>query len=211
LVAFQSHPRLALSAVEECAVAKKGARRKLNQAKPVAPFDKDIIKASRNAFDRVTRDTVSSEELKTYREALAQYHLCPESKFLNGDFADRGRTERRHVQVAAVVHIGKEANKWEEQIYTGFDEDAQIEYGADASGEALDQRIRVMCEELGERQAAGRLGIARETLRKALAQGREKLSPAILMRIIWNANRWLSDERSSPLAKGIDAISPDGP
>jgi hypothetical protein len=64
------------------------------------------------------------------------------------------------VQVAAVVHIGKEADKWEEQFYTGFDEAAQIEYRADASGEALDQRILVMCEELGEREAARRLSIA---------------------------------------------------
>jgi hypothetical protein len=36
---------------------------------------------------------VGASELLTYAEALAQYHLRPESKFLNGDF-----------------HIGKEAN-----------------------------------------------------------------------------------------------------
>jgi hypothetical protein len=100
LVAFQSRPQLALSEVEECAVVKKGRRRKHHQAKPVAPFDKDIGKASRNAFDRETGDMVPSEMLKTYHEALAQYHLSPESKFLNGDFTDRGRTERRHVHVA---------------------------------------------------------------------------------------------------------------
>ena len=187
LVAFQSRPRLALSAVEECAVAKKG-RRKLNQAKPVAPFDKDIIKTSRNAFDRETRDTVSSEELKTYREALSQYHLSPESKFLNGDFTDRGRTERRHVQFAAVVHIGKEANKWEEQFYTGFDEEAQIEYGADASGEALDQRIRVTCEELGKREAARRLDVSRMSLRKALSKGCKSLTHATRERIARTAS-----------------------
>jgi hypothetical protein len=83
------------------------------------------------------------------------------SKFLNGDFTDRGRTERRHVQVAAIVHIGKEANKWEEQFFTGFDEEAQIEYGSDASDGSFDVRIRVMCEELGEREAARRLDVSR--------------------------------------------------
>jgi hypothetical protein len=53
---------------------------------------------------------VGASELLTYAEALAQYHLRPESKFLNGDFSDRGRTERRHVIATQIVHIGKEAN-----------------------------------------------------------------------------------------------------
>ena len=30
-----------------------------------------------------------------------------------------GRTQRRHIQVAAIEHIGKEANRWEEQLYLG--------------------------------------------------------------------------------------------
>ena len=55
----------------------------------------------------------------TYAEALAQYHLRPEAKFLNGDFCDRGRTERRHVIATQIVHIGKEANKWEEHYFLG--------------------------------------------------------------------------------------------
>jgi|SRR5262245_1436654 len=63
---------------------------------------------------------VPSKKLKTYREAIGQYHLSPESKFLNGDFTDRGRTERRHVQVTDVIHIGKEANKWKEGHVNAF-------------------------------------------------------------------------------------------
>ena len=69
----------------------------------------------------------------TYAEALAQYHLRPEAKFLNGDFCDRGRTERRHVVATQLLHIGKEANKWEEQHFLGEDEDAEIEYGVEES------------------------------------------------------------------------------
>ena len=76
----------------------RGPRPKARQAKPVAPFDKDIGKASANAFDRETGAPVSSTAIRTYREALAQYHLSPESKFHNGDFLDRGRTERRHIK-----------------------------------------------------------------------------------------------------------------
>jgi lambda repressor-like predicted transcriptional regulator len=53
----------------------------------------------------------------------------PETKFLNGDYIDAGITQRRHIRVKSIQHIGKEANKWEEQFYTGFNPDAQIEYG----------------------------------------------------------------------------------
>ena len=81
----------------------------------------------------------------TYAEALAQYHLRPEAKFLNGDFCDRGRTERRHVIATQIVHIGKEANKWEEQHFLGEDEDAEIEYGVDQSDGSLDAAIRETC------------------------------------------------------------------
>jgi plasmid maintenance system antidote protein VapI len=38
--------------------------------------------------------------------------------------------------VQSVQYIGKEANKWEEQYFTGLDEDAQIVYGT--SSESLD-------------------------------------------------------------------------
>jgi len=54
---------------------------------------------------------VEVDALKTYAEALAQFHLSTEDKFENGDFADDGLTRRRHVQVESVGMIGKEANK----------------------------------------------------------------------------------------------------
>ena len=51
------------------------------------------------------------DALKTYAEALAQFHLSTEDKFENGDFTDIGATRRRHVYVESVGMIGKEANK----------------------------------------------------------------------------------------------------
>jgi hypothetical protein len=65
---------------------------------------------------------VEIKSLKTYREVLAQYHLRPETKFLNGSYLDQGLTQRRHIVVAAIRNIGKEANHWEEQFYLGIDE-----------------------------------------------------------------------------------------
>ena len=90
---------------------KRGRPRKRNDYKPIAPYDSDPVRALPNVFDRVTGDSVGPEQLKTYAEALAQYHLSSEDKFANGQFLDRGRTERRHVIATHFVLIGKEANR----------------------------------------------------------------------------------------------------
>jgi hypothetical protein len=184
---------LALSEAEEYAITKKGRRPKVGQPKPIAPFDKDVSRASRNAFDRETGGSVLASELKTYRQALVQYHLSPESKFLNGDFADRGRTERRHVQVTSIVHIGKEADKWEEQFFLGLDEDAQIEYGVDEGGSSLDERVRRMCDDFGKRGTARRLGVSRMTLSKALAKGSRSLRNPLRNRVAKRVNNELRE------------------
>ena len=105
------------------------AKPQLKAIKPVAPYDKNLSKSLVRCFDRATGASVSKSQLKTYLDVLAQYHLHPETKFLNGDYLDTGKTQRRHVVVNAIQHIGKEANKWEEQFYTGMDDEAQIEYG----------------------------------------------------------------------------------
>lgn len=105
------------------------AKPQLKAIKPVAPYNKNPSKSLVHCFDRATGESVSKNQLKTYLDGLAQYHLHPETKFLNGDYLDTGKTQRRHMVVNAIQHIGKEANKWEEQFYTGIDDEAQIEYG----------------------------------------------------------------------------------
>jgi hypothetical protein len=189
LICFQSRFQLELSEAEACAVPKKGPRPKARQTKPVAPFDKDMGRASINAFDRETGAPLStSTTIKTYREALAQYHLSPESKFHNGNFLDRGRTERRHIQATEIVHTGREANKWEEQFFLGLDTESQIEYGPALGDTSLDKRLRSMCELLGQREAAKRIGVSRMTLGKALSRGCMSLSRSIRERIARNGS-----------------------
>jgi hypothetical protein len=95
--------------------------------KPMATYTNNKEKAK--YFDRETGEPVAKSKLKTYEESLAQYHIHPEEKFLNGNFCDTGKTQRRHVVVSSIQHIGKEANKLEEQFYLGTDPDAQLEYG----------------------------------------------------------------------------------
>src|SRR4029077_11185912 len=136
------------------------------------------------AFDRETGSAVRANTLATYAEALAQYHLRPEAKFLNGDFFDSGRPERRHVIAVQIRHIGKEANKWEEQYFLGEDEDAEIEYGVDQSNASLDAAIRELCETAGERASAEKLGISRTALRRALKRGVGSLSRATRERML---------------------------
>jgi hypothetical protein len=84
---------------------------KTDDLAPIAPYDSDPQRALGKVFDRVTGKHVSAEQLKTYAEVLAQYHLSCEDKFANGQFLDRGRTERRHVVATGFVWIGKEANQ----------------------------------------------------------------------------------------------------
>jgi hypothetical protein len=176
LNAFHARPQFELSDAEQWAIPKPGRPRKQSDVKPIAAFNRNIREAANRAFDRDTGKSIPASELKTYAEALAQYHLRPEAKFLNGEFCDRGRTERRHVIATQILHIGKEANKWEEQHFLGEDEDAEIEYGADQSAELLDAQFRELCGRAGERVAAQELGISRTALRSALKGGVGKLS-----------------------------------
>jgi len=80
-----------------------------------------------------------------------------------------GPTRRRHVVVAAVDHIGKEANKWEEQHHLGFDEDEQIDYGISSSGLVqILELLRTAASNFGQRRLAAHLQISRRTLAKML-------------------------------------------
>ena len=184
LNAFHARPQFELSDAEQWAKPKRGRPRKQSDMKPVSAFNKNIREGAKTAFDRETGKPVQASLLMTYAEALAQYHLRSESKFLNGDFIDRGRTERRHVVVSQIIHIGKEANKWEERYFLGEDEDAEIEYGVDESDGSLDAAIREMCDQFGERGAAQNLGISRTALRRALKCGVRSLSRATRERLL---------------------------
>jgi hypothetical protein len=99
--------------LESCVVDEltRGRPPKREELKPIAPFDSDPARALSKVFDRLTGDPVRPEQLKTYAEVLAQYHLSPEQKFANGNHIDRGRTERRHVLAIGFAWIGKEANQ----------------------------------------------------------------------------------------------------
>ena len=155
-----------------------------SQLKPVAPFDKNPVIAAQNAFDRITREPIAVEFLKTYQQALAQYHLHPEDKFLNGDFLDRGTTLRRHVRVTEIEYIGKESNKWEDQYYFGFDPEEEIHYGSKpVDAESLFEAVQAIVAAQGLRTTAKELRISRTKLSKLLENEFGDCPTAFLQRI----------------------------
>jgi hypothetical protein len=99
--------------------------------------------------------------LRSYRQALVQYHLHPEAKFEGGDYTDAGVLQRRHITVAYVEHIGKEANRWEEQFHLGEDPHAQIVYGQSGRQQKrLDREIREAIRRRGVRRVARESGLS---------------------------------------------------
>jgi hypothetical protein len=149
--------------------AKKGPRPKASPLRPIAPYSRDIGQAAKSCFDRETGKAIDPSLIKTYRMALARYHLSPESKFLNGGPYDRGPTRRRHVEAIGVHYIGKEANRWEEQYYLGLNSDAQIDYGMFPEGSGqLATAVKSVARRLSQREIAKRAGISRTTLLKLL-------------------------------------------
>lgn len=155
-----------------------------SELKPVAPFHKNPKIAAEAAFDRITRMPVPVEYLKTYQQALAQYHLHPEDKFLNGDFLDRGTTQRRHVRASGIEYIGKESNKWEDQSHFGFDSDEEIRYGArPVEPAALLKAVREIVLVQGLRTTAREMAISRTKLSRLLENEFAGCATAFLQRI----------------------------
>ena len=154
--------------------------------RPIAPFSREPSRAAQRCFDRQTGEPVRPDCLKTYAEALAQYHIHCESKFRHGEYLDRGTTVRRRVHVAAVRYIGKEANRWEEQFYLGYDPETQIEYDmGDDGSEQFRSRIRHAATKFGQRRFAAAAGVSREALRAILdcAEPRRKTVARLLAAI----------------------------
>ena len=158
---------------------KRGRPKKRSKLAPVAPFDRDHGKALALGFDRNTGEPVPPSALKSYAEALARYHLSPESKFLNGNFLDRGMTVRRHVRMTGTLHIGKESHDWERQATLGLNLDSEVSYGRtghspggetpdDNEAQLRELRSAVACD--GLRATARRLGVDPANLRRKLTR-----------------------------------------
>lgn len=160
-----------------------GARKRRHPVRPVAAFTREPSEAAENAFDRDTNGAVPRRALKSYRQLLAQYQLHPEAKFLNADYTDAGVTERRHVFAVEIRHIGKEANKWEQQYFVGVDEEAEIDYGAAPSIEGkFDEQLSTVLAHVGAVKSAKLFGVTGRHLRRLLT-GEQKPTTRMFKRV----------------------------
>ena len=92
-----------------------GSKARQDNWAPVRVPRRDPYSMLSKIHDRVTGRPVEPRWLRTYAEALRGYHLHPETKFLDGDYTDRGPTRRRHIFAQAIEDIGKEADKWDDE------------------------------------------------------------------------------------------------
>jgi DNA polymerase III epsilon subunit-like protein len=194
---FQAQPLDVLSAsdatLDEAKPKRRGGRRRRPALPhPVAPFDTDPATAALGCFDRLRPESpaVPVAQLKSYRAALAQYHLHPEAKFRHGDYSDRGPTERRHVlaQAGAVDHIGKEADLADERFHLGADLSADLLYPNSAEGHAaLRERAIEACQRFGVRELVRRTGLSLGTI-SALKRGIGSPGVQVLARVVAAAN-----------------------
>jgi len=162
-------------------------RQSAKRSKPIAAYDQDHAKAVVSAFDRQSGESVPATALKSYREALAQYHIQPESKFLNADYLDRGLTTRRHVRMIATRHIGKESNDWERQAVLGWDAGAQPDYGvSDNDQSQLAKTLAGFVGHVGLAKAARTLRTNPTRIKSILSGGRVRSSENLLHTIAAN-------------------------
>jgi hypothetical protein len=103
---------------------------KLDEIRPVAPYEKDTEKALRRIFDRnsANMDPVSTKWLRTVADVLRDYHRQPEYKFLGGGWNEDGVLRRRHVFADTIEDIGKESDGWEEDEARTEGQDTVLTY-----------------------------------------------------------------------------------
>ena len=115
----------------------------------------------------MTGEPIAAEGLQTYAEALAGYHLSPESKFRGGEAFDQGRTERRHVQARGFEFIGKEADRYEESFLVDAAAELPIRYGsAQPSAADLQADVAAASAKFGDAAVGRAIGLPRSTISK---------------------------------------------
>ncbi len=187
--------------------ARKGRPKKMRPIKPIAPFESDARKAIPMAFDRESGQPVPATALQSYAEALAQYHLHPESKFLDGDYLDHGTTQRRHIHASGFCHIGKETNDWERQAILGMDANARPDYGfSDECVVEFRSELRALVRVLGIGATAKALAATSRQLRSIIGNsgGTDKATVrkiAARLPVIMDRAEKLNNERAHELQR----------
>lgn len=125
-----------------------------------APYNRDPVKGAERCFDRESSESIAADQLRSVRQALAMFHVHPESKFDGGNYTDRGFTRRRHVKAIAIEHIGKEANRWEDSFAAGEPLSEEQTYGDSPKAEAERLAVAIeQCRKCNRRELAAKSGV----------------------------------------------------
>ncbi len=136
---------------------------KLEDMRPVAPYEKDIDKALGRVFDRSSDslEAVPGKWLRTVADVLRDYHRQPEYKFLGGGWNEEGVLRRRHIFAETIEDIGKESDGWEEDEARTEDRDVVLTYPPSSfDRELMTERIKLV----GKRELMREARIAMRTI-----------------------------------------------
>jgi hypothetical protein len=136
---------------------------KLEDMRPVAPYEKDIDKALRRVFDRGSdrQEAVPGEWLRTVADVLRDYHRQPEYKFFGGGWNEEGVLRRRHVFADTIEDIGNESDGWEEDDARTEDQDTILIYPSSS----LDRGLMIeRIKSVGKRELMREARIAMRTI-----------------------------------------------
>ena len=143
---------------------------KLDDIRPVAPYEKDSEKALRRIFDRNSEnmDPVSTKWLRTVADVLRDYHRQPEYKFLGGGWNEEGILRRRHVFADKIEDIGKESDGWEEDEARSEGQDTVLTYPSSSYDR---ERMIELIKSVGKRELMREARIAMRTIDAVWADG----------------------------------------
>jgi hypothetical protein len=136
---------------------------KLDDIRPVAPYEKDTEKALRRIFDRNSEnmDPVPAKWLRTVADVLRDYHRQPEYKFLGGNWNEEGVLRRRHVFADKIEDIGKESDGWEEDEARTEGQDTVLTYPPSSFDR---KRMIALIKSVGKRELIREARIAMRTI-----------------------------------------------
>ena len=136
---------------------------KLNEIRPVAPFEKDSERVLKHIFDRnsETLAPVPTTWLRTVADVLRDYHRQPEYKFLGGGWNEEGVLRRRHVFADTIEDIGKESDGWEEDEVRTEGADAVLTYPSSSFDR---ERMVALIKSVGKRELMCEARIAMRTI-----------------------------------------------
>jgi hypothetical protein len=166
---------------------------KLDDVRPVAPYEKDSEKALGRIFDRNSEnmDPVSAKWLRSVADVLRDYHRQPEYKFLGGGWNEEGILRRRHVFVDTIEDIGKESDGWEEDDARTEGQDTVLTYPQSSFDR---ERMIAAIKSVGKRKLMREAGIAMRTIDAARAG--EEVADEDLRRMMDAAGRIISVNKS---------------